>query len=111
MALCVLASGASAASFLLETGESLEGEVIHATRNTLMVRERIGAIRQLSLGDVQTVEIATRDGSKISGALLGWRDGVYEVAVRSRPRAHVTFRLTDGGPEGGFEAANEPNLP
>lgn len=98
-ALCVLASGASAASFLLDTGDRVEGEVIHATRNTLMVREKIGAIRQLSLGDVQTVEIATRDGSKISGALLGWRDGVYEIESGER----VT-RLEDGRIVGEDEA-------
>ena len=78
-ALCLLATAASAATFQLKSGESVEGEVIHATRNTLMVRENIGAIRQLSLGDVQTVEIRTRDGASVSGALLGWKDGVYEV--------------------------------
>lgn len=78
-AFCILATAASAATFQLKSGDSFEGEVIHATRNTLMVRERIGAIRQLSLGEVQTVEIVTRDGTTVSGALLSWRDGVYEV--------------------------------
>ncbi len=78
-AFCLLSSGASAATFLLKNGERFEGEVIHATRNTLMVREAIGRIRQLSHGDVQSVEITTADGRVVSGALLGWRDGVYDI--------------------------------
>lgn len=90
-ALCILATAASAATFLLKSGESFEGEVIHATRNTLMVREKIGAVRQLSLGDVQTVEVATRNGAFVSGALLGWQDGVYEIDSGER-----LTRLEDG---------------
>jgi hypothetical protein len=82
--LCVLASSASAADFVLRSGERFEGEVIHATRNTLMVREAIGRIRQLSYNDLKSVEIATRDGNVVAGALLEWRDGGYEIAVGER---------------------------
>ena len=78
-AFCLLSSGVSAATFLLKSGERFEGEVIHATRNTLMVRETIGRIRQLSHGDVQSVEITTADGTVVSGVLLGWRNGVYDI--------------------------------
>jgi hypothetical protein len=83
-ALCLLSYAASAATFLLHNGERLDGEVIHATRNTLMVRETIGRIRQLSHGEVETVEITTRDGTVVSGALLGWRDGVYDLEAGDR---------------------------
>jgi hypothetical protein len=78
-AFCFLSCAASAASFLLKNGERLEGEVIYATRNSLMVRETIGRIRQLSHGDVQSVEITTADGQVVSGVLLGWHDGVYDI--------------------------------
>lgn len=78
-ALCILSCAVSAATFVLKSGERLEGEVIHATRNTLMVRETIGRIRQLSHGDVQSVEITTADGQVVSGVLLGWHDGVYDI--------------------------------
>jgi len=101
-ALCLFATAASATTFLLETGESFDGEVIHATRNTLMIREAIGAIRQLSLGDVQSVEITTRDGDTISGALLGWREGVYEVGS-----GDLQIQLQDGERVGEIEEASE----
>ena len=37
----VSAGVSSAATFTLNDGESLEGEIIHATRNTLMVKEAV----------------------------------------------------------------------
>jgi len=83
-ALCLLSAATSAATFLLQNGERLEGEVIHATRNTLMVRETIGRIRQLSRGEVETVEITMSDGHVVSGAFVGWRDGVYEIESGGR---------------------------
>lgn len=84
-AICLFATTTSAATFFLKTGERLEGEVIHATRNTLMIRETIGAIRQLAIDEVQSVELTTPDGSIVSGALLGWQDGVYEIEAGETP--------------------------
>jgi len=91
VALCLFASAASAATFVLDNGESLEGEVIHATRNTFMVREAIGTIRQLSHGEVERVDITTRDGDVVSGVLLDWRDGVYAIESDGRQ-----FKVDDG---------------
>lgn len=96
------ATAASAATFLLDSGESLEGEVIHATRNTVMVRKTIGGIRQLSLGEVEAVEITTRDGDIVTGALLSWQEGVYEVDAGER-----RIRLEDGRIVG----EDEPKVP
>ena len=83
--LLALAAGgpASAASFELAGGERLEGEVVHATRSALMVRAASGGIRQLSLSDVERVALSTEEG-EVAGALLSWRDGVYEVDAGER---------------------------
>ena len=101
-AFCFFTTVGSAATFLLHSGESLEGEVVYATRNTLMVRETIGGIRQLSHNEVRTVEITTRDGDIVSGVLLGWRDGVYEVESGEQQ-----IKLEDGRIVG----EDEPKLP
>lgn len=101
-ALCLFATAAAAATFVLANGDSFEGEVIHATRNTLMVREAIGSVRQLSHGELERVEITTSDGTVVSGPLLAWRDGVYEIEADGR-----RVKLGDGKIVG--EA--EPEIP
>ena len=79
------ASLAEAATFKLNNGETVEGEVVHVTRNTLMVRLSTGGgLQQLSRGAVEVVQITTSSGEEVSGSLESWRDGVYEIESDDR---------------------------
>jgi hypothetical protein len=66
-------------TIVLKSGETLEGSIIDATRNTLVVQRAIGGMRQMSLRQVAEVRINLARGQWISGQLLSWADGVYEV--------------------------------
>ena len=73
------ATPGNAATFFLSDGKTIEGEVVHATRNTLTVRQDIGGIRQLPRSKVKRVQIMTSLGDQISGPLKSWHNGVYEI--------------------------------
>ena len=85
VALLAIVSGADAATFLLDNGSSVEGEIVHATRNTLMVRlSKSGEVKQLARSSVKSVEITTNGGETISGTLESWANGVYEIESDER---------------------------
>ena len=84
MASLCLADAAVAATFVLNNDEVIEGEVIHATRNTLMIRRTIGGVHQLSRSDMDSIRVTTEDGDVISGSLVGWQGGVYEIEAENR---------------------------
>ena len=75
---------ANAATFQMQNGDSIEGEIVHATRNTLMIRQPKGGVIQMSRNELRTVEIVAADGSTISGSLEGWKAGVYEIEAGDR---------------------------
>jgi RNase P/RNase MRP subunit p29 len=64
---------------VLKSGEMLEGSIIDATRNTLVLQRAIGGMRQIPLREVAEVRIDLPRGQQVSGQLLSWADGVYEV--------------------------------
>ena len=73
-----LALPALGASFYLKTGDVVEGTVLDATRNTVMLRVG-GAVRPTSIGQIERVEVRLADGRVLSGRFSGWRDGVLEL--------------------------------
>lgn len=94
----LLAGATLAATFQTTDGKRLEGEVVHATRNTIMVQEKLGGIQQLSLKDIESVEARTPEGKIVTGVLLGWKDGVYEIESSER-----RIKLGDGRAVGEVE--------
>lgn len=76
--LCFATAG-NAATFFLNDGKTIEGEVVQATRNTLTVRQDIGGLRQFARSKVKSVQIVTSLGDQIAGSLKSWHDGVYEI--------------------------------
>lgn len=84
MAVLATAAGAEAATFTLRDGSSVEGEIVHVTRNTLMVRLMAGGLRQLSRHDLDSVTIATDTEGAVQGSLESWKDGVYEIQADGR---------------------------
>ena len=87
--LCWMPEG-MADSFHLTTGDVVEGEIIQATRNTIIIRSG-GSVRPTSLGLIERVVLKLADGSELNGNLVGWKDGVYEI--RS---ADLLMQVKDG---------------
>ena len=74
----VAAPAARSATLALHTGEQLDGTIVHATRNTVIVRLTDG-MRQLGLTEIREIRVDVRDGRPVIGRLVGWVDGVYEI--------------------------------
>ena len=64
---------------VLKSGESIEGSIVDATRNTVIVRRAIGGMRQMPIEDIEEVRIDLVQGAPIAGRILSWVDGVHEV--------------------------------
>lgn len=77
-------------SFHLNSGKVIEGEVLEANRNIVMLRG-LGSVVPTSLSAIEKVVLPLADGSELTGEFLGWNDGVYEI--RS---AGVLMRIEDG---------------
>jgi hypothetical protein len=72
-------AAARADAILLTTGELLEGSIVDATRNTVIIRRAIGGMRQMRIRDIADVRIDLATGEAIAGDYLGWVDGVHRV--------------------------------
>ena len=70
---------ARADTIVLKSGEVVEGSLVQATRNTLIVRRAIGGMHQMPLRDIAEVRIDRAQAEQISGQLLSWADGVYQI--------------------------------
>jgi hypothetical protein len=78
-ALTGAADAVRADTFVLKGGEPIEGSIVQATRNTLIIRRAIGGMHQMSLQGIEEVRIDLAPGKWISGQLLGWAEGVYQI--------------------------------
>jgi Calx-beta domain len=76
-------ASAPAATFLLESGERVEGAIIAATRNTVTIRPAQGGMRQIPVGRLERLEITTADGQRLRGRYHGWLDGRAGIEVGS----------------------------
>jgi hypothetical protein len=106
------AGDARADSIVLKSGEVIEGSVVEATRNTVIVLRSIGGMRQMPIEDIEEVRVDLARGQPIVGQLLGWADGVYEVragdeivrvgegGVLSREPSQQTAQLLPTRPRG-----------
>ena len=66
-----LASGdARAERIVLKSGEVIEGSIIDATRNTVIIRPSIGGMRQMRLQDIEEVRFDLAQGQEIAGQFL-----------------------------------------
>jgi Calx-beta domain len=68
-------------AILLQSGELIEGIVVDATRNTVVIRRAIGGMRQMRLRDIDEVRIDLGEGKSVSGGFLSWADDVYLIRV------------------------------
>ncbi len=73
------AQAALGASFTLEDGRRIEGEIVYARGSTLMIRDADGALVQVGRSAVERVELEAGERGLVAGALKGWDQGVYEI--------------------------------
>lgn len=73
---------ARAVTFVLDDGETIEGAIVAATRNTITIRRSIGGIRQIPRRELREVRLDTAAAS-VRGRLVGWRDGRLGLAAGS----------------------------
>ena len=72
---------ALALTFLLESGETIEGTIVDATRNTVIIRPRLGGLRQVPVGRLARLETRTADGQTLRGRYHGWADGRCGIEI------------------------------
>ena len=77
--LVAVSGEARAEVIVLKSGEVVEGSIIQATRNTVIVQRTIGGMRQMPIQDIGEVRFDLAQGLRFAGEFLGWADGVYEV--------------------------------
>ena len=77
--LVAVSGEARAEVIVLKSGEVVEGSIIEATRNTVIVQRTIGGMRQMPIQDIGEVRFDLAQGLRFAGEFLGWADGVYEV--------------------------------
>jgi hypothetical protein len=74
---------ALAVTLLLESGETVEGAIIHATRNTVTIRPAAGGMRQIPVGRLKQVQTRTAAGQALRGRYHGWVAGRAGIEVGS----------------------------
>jgi Calx-beta domain len=70
---------ACADAIFLQNGESIDGSIVDATRNTVIVRRAMGGMRQMPIQDIAGVRLDLAEGEPITGQFLRWVEGVHEV--------------------------------
>jgi RNase P/RNase MRP subunit p29 len=85
-------------TFVLRGGEPIEGAIVQATRNTLIIRRAIGGMHQMSIPGIEEVRIDLAQGERISGQLLGWAEGVYQIRSGSEVIRIGEGRILSRGP-------------
>jgi RNase P/RNase MRP subunit p29 len=80
LAVWAAAPGAAPADeILLRSGERIEGTIIDATRNTVVVRRAIGGMRQMPIRDIEEMRVDLVQGGRVSGRILSWGEGVHRL--------------------------------
>jgi|COG998Drversion2_1049125.scaffolds.fasta_scaffold19971_2 hypothetical protein len=74
---------ARGATLVLDTGEQLDGTIVNATRNSVIVRLDGGGMRQLGLTDIRDVRVDVDGGQPVIGRLITWAEGVYQILTGS----------------------------
>ncbi len=77
------ADGAMAHEFQTREGTVVSGEIVFASGNSVMIRDRTGALVQLGRHSLERVEVATEAGP-VAGSLESWSGGVYEIRTEDR---------------------------
>jgi hypothetical protein len=70
-------AAANAETFVLKSGETIEGTVLRAAGNTVTIKLQQRGMVQTPIRDLQRVEIKVRGGEAVGGSLSAWSAGTY----------------------------------
>ncbi len=79
----LFAMPAQAETFVLAGGETIEGAIVDASRNTLVIRRAEGGMRQIPIHRLQRIRVTTAEGQTLTGSFHGWQDGRTAIEVGS----------------------------
>ncbi len=65
----------------LQDGQRIEGHIIRFDQTNAVIRTKDGTERTLPRAAIDMVRFETVTGMEISGALIGWKPGVYELTT------------------------------
>ena len=81
-------ASAEGVTISLDDGSQLDGTIIKASRNTVVLRRDDGGVALLPVTDIDIIEVGP-PGAEIIGHYGGWVDGVYKV-IDDDDLFHVT---------------------
>lgn len=71
------------ATFVLQDGKRIKGEIIYASASSVIIRKANGATAQLGRHTIDRVTLATDNDAVLEGELQSWKKGVYEISTDS----------------------------
>jgi RNase P/RNase MRP subunit p29 len=98
-------------TFVVRGGEPIEGAIVQATRNTLVIRRAIGGMHQLPIQGIEEVRIDLAQGERIAGQLLSWAEGVYQIRSGGEVIRIGEGRILSRGPLEAEPARTAPRRP
>jgi hypothetical protein len=102
---------ATAATFVLDDGETIAGEIVQATRNTITIRRTGGGMRQLPVARLERVEVTTADGRRLQGRYRGWQAGRSGIEVGAEVLWLEGGRVVERAPLGSAPAGTATARP
>ncbi len=89
---------ADAETFILASGERIEGECVMAIGSLVALKLPGRGMRQLAAASIQQVEITLADGRQVVGAWRGWSKAGYELAAGDQLLTVLAGRIVDEAP-------------
>ena len=93
---------------LLQDGQQIDGHIIKLDQTNVIIQAVDGSEQTIPRATIDRVRFETVTGAEISGSLLGWKPGVYELTTKES--VVVVYSVAPMPPvedEGGQEIAND----
>ncbi|MGI9415753.1 MAG: hypothetical protein ACR2PM_18900, partial [Hyphomicrobiales bacterium] len=82
---------AVADTFVIGTGEKVEGKIVQARSNVVVIQLVDGNLKLAYMSEIRQVRLSTDAAHRIEGKLLHWSDGIAVVSTGEQ-----IFRVRDG---------------
>ena len=79
----------------LQDGRTIDGHIVQIDQTNIVIQTADGATQSLPRSMVQAIAFETVTGRKLSGELLGWTSGVYQITT---PEAAIKIYSTMPSP-------------
>lgn len=76
-------------TFVLKSGEQLEGKIVRSIGNTLTIKHAGTGMRQIPQSDLATIGLKLTDGTPIRGRLSSWKAGTYLIVDQGQELVEI----------------------